>query len=77
MFKLKNRHWWNLGEKYHRVQYVVKVSLGPADISFELWHNGQKLSKDNPIKVEWFAADAPPEPGQQDRLDLYQPAEKN
>lgn len=37
------------------------MNLGPADISFELWHNGVKLSKDNSIKVEWQAA-APPDP---------------
>ncbi|OCK81384.1 hypothetical protein K432DRAFT_434183 [Lepidopterella palustris CBS 459.81] len=61
IFKLKNRHWWNTGEKYHRVDYCVKVALGPADIRFELWRNGQKLSKDNLIKVEWLAAPAPPE----------------
>ncbi|KAH7088370.1 hypothetical protein FB567DRAFT_494604 [Paraphoma chrysanthemicola] len=58
-FKLKNRHWWNSGPKYHRINYVVKVNLGPADVSFELWHNGVKLSKDNSIKVEWQAAAAP------------------
>jgi len=28
-------------------------------VSFELWHNGVKLSKENSIKVEWQAA-APP-----------------
>ncbi|KAJ4987572.1 hsp70 family chaperone [Stagonosporopsis vannaccii] len=62
-FKLKNRHWWNSGKKYHRINFVIKVNLGPADLSFELWHNGVKLSKDNTIKVEWQAA-APPEPNQ-------------
>ncbi|KAI8933611.1 hypothetical protein NX059_009339 [Plenodomus lindquistii] len=62
LFKLKNRHWWNFGPKYHRISYLVKVNLGPADISFELWHNGVKLSKDNAVKVEWQAA-APPTPG--------------
>ncbi|KAH7394392.1 hypothetical protein BKA66DRAFT_411060 [Pyrenochaeta sp. MPI-SDFR-AT-0127] len=61
LFKLKNRHWWSFGPKYHRINYVVKVNLGPADVSFELWHNGVKLSKDNSIKVEWQAA-APPDP---------------
>ncbi|KAI4610560.1 uncharacterized protein J4E87_010736 [Alternaria ethzedia] len=60
LFKLKNRHWWNSGPKYHRINYVVKVNLGPADVSFELWHNGVKLSKDNSIKVEWQAS-APPD----------------
>jgi hypothetical protein len=61
LFKLKNRHWWNKGTKYHRITYVVKVNVGPADLSFELWYNGVKLSKDNSIKVEWQAA-APPNP---------------
>lgn len=61
LFKLKNRHWWNSGPKYHRINYVVKVNLGAADVSFELWHNGVKLSKDNSIKVEWQAS-APPDP---------------
>jgi hypothetical protein len=75
MFKLKNRHWWNTGEKYHRIEYVVKVVLGAADINFELWHSGQKLSKDNPIKVEWFAADAPAEPSRQNGFDQW-PAER-
>lgn len=56
MFKLKNRHWWNSGKKYHRINFVIKVNLGPADLSFKLWHNGVKLSKDNTIKVEWQAA---------------------
>ncbi|KAK3202688.1 hypothetical protein GRF29_154g387368, partial [Pseudopithomyces chartarum] len=58
-FKLKNRHWWNTGKKYHRIDFVVKVDIGPADMSFELWHQGVKLSKDSSIKVEWHAAPAP------------------
>jgi hypothetical protein len=33
----------------------VKVVIGAADINFELWFDGEKISKDNPIKVEWFA----------------------
>ncbi|KAH8591554.1 hypothetical protein B0O99DRAFT_675246 [Bisporella sp. PMI_857] len=61
-FKLKNRHFWNLGDKYHRIDYLVKVALGPADIRFELWHNGQKMSKDQPIRVEWISAPAPAQP---------------
>jgi hypothetical protein len=43
----------------------VKVNLGPADVSFELWHDGVKLSKENSIKVEWQAA-APPTPSASD-----------
>lgn len=61
LFKLKNRHWWNTGKKYHRINYNVKVLIGAADISFELWHEGVKVSKDNSIKVEWQAS-PPPDP---------------
>ncbi|KAH7130789.1 hypothetical protein B0J11DRAFT_613356 [Dendryphion nanum] len=61
IFKLKNRHWWNTGKKYHRINYCVKVLIGAADISFELWHEGAKISKDNSIKVEWQAS-PPPDP---------------
>jgi hypothetical protein len=32
---------------------MIKVIIGPADISFELWFDGQKLSGDNPISVDW------------------------
>ncbi|CAG8958336.1 hypothetical protein HYFRA_00000693 [Hymenoscyphus fraxineus] len=60
-FKLKNRHWWNTGEKYHRIDFVIKVALGPADVNFELWHDGRKLSQDQPIRVEWIAAEKPVE----------------
>ncbi|PSN68283.1 hypothetical protein BS50DRAFT_491615 [Corynespora cassiicola Philippines] len=60
-FKLKNRHWWNMGAKYHRVNFCVKVLIGPADICFELWHQNVKLSRDHAIKVEWHAvAPSPP-----------------
>ncbi|KAL8663144.1 MAG: hypothetical protein Q9168_008140 [Polycauliona sp. 1 TL-2023] len=61
-FKRKNRHFWNSGEPYFRVDYQIKVLLGPADIRFELWFNGQKLNKDEPIMVEWTASAAPEPP---------------
>jgi hypothetical protein len=72
MFKLKNRHWWNTRAKYHRIECVIKVALGAADIRFELWHNGQKLSKDNPIKVEWFTAEPPSQVFQQNKFHAWQ-----
>ncbi|KAL8901352.1 MAG: hypothetical protein Q9207_005247 [Kuettlingeria erythrocarpa] len=55
-FKEKNRRFWNLGKHYFKVDYDVKVLIGPADVRFELWFNGQKLSKDQSIRVEWVAA---------------------
>ncbi|KAN0119207.1 hypothetical protein V8E51_001415 [Hyaloscypha variabilis] len=72
MFKLKNRHWWNTRPKYHRIQYMIKVVLGPADLRFELWHNGQKISAGTPITVEWFAAEPPPEPASRNAYAEFQ-----
>ncbi|KAE9379840.1 hypothetical protein N431DRAFT_552160 [Stipitochalara longipes BDJ] len=72
MFKLKNRHWWNTRAKYHRIEYVIKVVLGPADLRFELWHDGKKLSNDNPIRVEWFSAEPPPEITPRDTFPVWQ-----
>ncbi|KAF2672742.1 hypothetical protein BT63DRAFT_436614 [Microthyrium microscopicum] len=53
-FKLKNRHWWNRGKKYRRVNYDINVVVGAADLTFELWFDGQKISKDNPIQELWW-----------------------
>lgn len=57
-FKRKNRHLWNRRKPYWKVDYQVKVLIGPADIRFELWFDGQKLNKDTPIKVEWTTTTA-------------------
>ena len=35
-FKRKNRHWWQFGAEYMRVEYEVRVNLGAADVTFEL-----------------------------------------
>jgi len=32
----------------------VKVVIGAADINFELWFEGRKLSQDRPIPIEWY-----------------------
>lgn len=35
-FKMKNRHWWQVKQQYMRVDYLVKVVVGPADLQFQL-----------------------------------------
>ncbi|KAL8932065.1 MAG: hypothetical protein Q9216_006978, partial [Gyalolechia sp. 2 TL-2023] len=35
-FKEKNKRFWSLGKRYFRVDYDVKVLIGPADVRFEL-----------------------------------------
>ena len=53
--KLKNRHWYNRGEKYWRAKFDVKVVLGPADLKFQLWSKGGRImSRDHEvIAVKW------------------------
>ncbi|KAH0173608.1 hypothetical protein KCU67_g1193, partial [Aureobasidium melanogenum] len=80
--KLKNRHWYNIKPRYKRAQFVLKVLLGSADMRFQLWGNGQRLSKDHEeIGVMWYAptekGDAPTEKGDmskvvvQDTFEMY------
>ncbi|KAH8731915.1 hypothetical protein GQ44DRAFT_670576 [Phaeosphaeriaceae sp. PMI808] len=67
-FVEKNKNFWSLKKHYLRIEYAVRVLIGPADISFELWFDNQKLSRDQSIKVEWTPARAPamaPEPATQ------------
>jgi hypothetical protein len=58
-FTEKNRRFWNLGKHYFKVEYQVRVLIGPADIRFELWFDEQKLSRDRSIKVDWLPAPVP------------------
>lgn len=55
-FIKKNKHFWKPGEKYYVVDYEIRVIVGAADLTFELWFDGKKLSKDNSIQVEWLPA---------------------
>ncbi|KAF2746172.1 hypothetical protein M011DRAFT_469029 [Sporormia fimetaria CBS 119925] len=58
-FVEKNKRFWSLGKHYLKVEYQVKVLIGPADIRFELWFDNQKLSRDQSIKVDWMPAPPP------------------
>ena len=53
--KLKNRHWYNRGEKYLRAKFDIKVILGAADLKFQLQSKTKNiLSKDHDaIQVKW------------------------
>lgn len=32
---------------------MIKVIVGPAEVKFELWFNGQKMSREADINVEY------------------------
>ena len=60
--KLKNRHWYNRGEKYVRVRFDVRMVLGSADLQFQLVSRGQQLLSRNHdvIRVKWDPAKEAP-----------------
>ncbi|KAM0795114.1 hypothetical protein BDR22DRAFT_814045 [Usnea florida] len=55
--KEKNRHWYNRGERYMRVNFNIRVILGAAEIKFYIESKGDRkevLSEDHdPIEVIW------------------------
>ena len=53
--KLKNRHWYNFGEKYYRCRFVVRVILGAADLRFQLESKNKKVLSGNheAISITW------------------------
>lgn len=53
--KLKNRHWYQRGEKYLRAKFDIKVILGAADLKFQLQSKTKDiLSKEHDeIQVKW------------------------
>ena len=50
------------GMEYEKVEYQVRVIIGPADLRFELWFDNQKLSRDQSIRVDWAPAPTMPPP---------------
>ncbi|KAF2865830.1 hypothetical protein BDV95DRAFT_632187 [Massariosphaeria phaeospora] len=58
-FTERNKRFWSLGKHYFKVEYQVRVLIGPADIRFELWFNNMKLSRDQSIQVEWVPSSLP------------------
>ncbi|KAF2125577.1 hypothetical protein P153DRAFT_400379 [Dothidotthia symphoricarpi CBS 119687] len=70
-FVEKNKHFWSLKKHYFRIEYAIRVLIGPADIRFELWFNDQKLSRDQSIRVDWAPVQPPGKTPDVDRkLDL-------
>ncbi|OKP09724.1 hypothetical protein PENSUB_4995 [Penicillium subrubescens] len=56
--KLKNRHWYSMKPAFWRSTFDVRVVVGPADLSFQLWSRDKRIqaSKHEPIAVNWMPA---------------------
>ncbi|PWY64726.1 hypothetical protein BO94DRAFT_505015 [Aspergillus sclerotioniger CBS 115572] len=56
--KLKNRHWYSSRPAFWRTSFEVRVVVGPADLTFQLWSKGERIrSKHDPISVHWMPAE--------------------
>ncbi|KAK7743088.1 hypothetical protein SLS53_004173, partial [Cytospora paraplurivora] len=52
--KRSRRGFLSRSQKWLNCSYEVRALVGPADLNFELWFNGQRFSKNHtPIKVTW------------------------
>ncbi|KAL6229767.1 hypothetical protein BDW75DRAFT_88311 [Aspergillus navahoensis] len=58
--KLKNRRWYNMRPQYWRATFEVRVVVGAADLTFQLWSKDERIRSSNhePIKVQWMPAAA-------------------
>ncbi|KAJ5734832.1 hypothetical protein N7533_013235 [Penicillium manginii] len=56
--KLKNRHWYSMKPTFWRTVFDVKVVVGPADLSFQLWSKDKQIrsTSHEPIAVKWMPA---------------------
>jgi hypothetical protein len=54
--KLKNKHWYSMRPRYWRATFDVRVVVGAADLTFQLWSRDQRIrsSSHEPIKVQWM-----------------------
>ena len=53
--KEKNRHWYNRGERYMRVDFNLRVILGAADVKFRMESKSRDVLSDDhdSIQVIW------------------------
>ncbi|KAL4781246.1 hypothetical protein BJX76DRAFT_350325 [Aspergillus varians] len=56
--KLKNRRWYQMRPRYWRATFDVRVVVGAADLTFQLWSKDQRIrsGQHEPIKVQWMPA---------------------
>jgi hypothetical protein len=56
---LKNHRWYHFGPTFWRTTFDVKVVVGPADLSFQLWSKDKRIRSNThePIAVKWMPAE--------------------
>lgn len=52
--KKLSRGIFSRSKKWYNCSYEVRATVGPADLTFELWFKGKKISENHgPIKIIW------------------------
>lgn len=58
---VRNRHWWNFGERYELAKLEAKLCPGYADLKIQLLSNGKQLNReDDKVDVRWAMATTSP-----------------
>ncbi|KIW72501.1 hypothetical protein PV04_00686 [Phialophora macrospora] len=52
-FDEKKKYWYERGKTHLEAEYELRVNIGPADITFELWYKDEKLSEQKDLSVAW------------------------
>lgn len=67
---VRNKHWWNFGERYELGSLVVKLIPGHADLRFRLLSAGRLLnSEEDRVEVNWGVSGRPASVSSADELD--------
>ncbi|EXJ64947.1 hypothetical protein A1O7_01286 [Cladophialophora yegresii CBS 114405] len=52
-FDEKKRSWYERGKTHLEAEYELRVNIGPADVTFELWYKDEKLAEQKDLHVAW------------------------
>ncbi|KAH0844994.1 hypothetical protein Z517_00879 [Fonsecaea pedrosoi CBS 271.37] len=51
---VRNKHWWNFGERYELAHFRLRLIPGSFDLKFRLLSGGRLVnSEDDQVKVDW------------------------
>ncbi|KIW32228.1 uncharacterized protein PV07_03788 [Cladophialophora immunda] len=69
---VRNKHWWNFGERYELAHFRVKLIPGHADLKFRLISGGRLVnSEDDQVKVDWSSGSHRQSTTSNDDLDQW------
>jgi hypothetical protein len=52
-FDQKKKYWYERGKTHLEAECELRVNIGPADVTFELWYKDEKLAEQKDLHVAW------------------------